>query len=303
MEILDCIGNTPLIRLPKDFTQTEATVLVKLEEYNLGGSIKARVGNQMIIDAELDGRIDINHPETVTILEATGGNTGIGIAQICAIRGYHCVLTVPDNYSQVRIDLLRNMGADVILSDHKTGNDSHIRMANELLDEHPDYIYVDQTKNPSNRRAHYFGTGREILRQCGSQIDCFVAGIGSGGTITGAGRAIKEIYPSCKIVGVQPAGCDVLKGKSIPHIIQGMAIGKIPEVLDVSIVNEMISVTNEEVTDVKSQISKKLGLYLGYSSVANIIGAIRAARNMNKGKIVVTVSPDGGRNYEVKKID
>jgi cysteine synthase len=301
MEILDCIGNTPLIRLPNGFTQTKATVLVKLEEYNLGGSIKARVGNQMVIDAELDGRIDINHPERVTILEATGGNTGIGIAQICAIRGYRCVLTVPDNYSKVRVNLLENMGAIVEWSDHNMGNNSHIIKAHELLEENPDYIYLDQTKNPSNRRAHYFGTGKEILKQCDHQIDCFVAGIGSGGTITGVGRAIKEKYPSCKIVGIQPAGCDVLQGKAIPHIIQGMAIGSIPEVLDISVIDDMISVTEKEVMVVKAHISKKLGLYLGYSSIANIIGAIRVAKNLDKDKVVVTVSPDGGRNYEIKE--
>jgi cysteine synthase len=297
MDILDCIGNTPLVHLPSNFTHTNAAILVKLEEFNLGGSIKSRVGYQMIIDAEQDGRIDINNPQKVIILEATGGNTGIGIAQICAIRGYHCVLTVPDNYSEVRVNLLRNMGATVVLSDHKIGNDSHIRKAYELLGNNTNYIYVDQTKNPSNSKAHYRGTGQEILKQCNRQIDCFVAGIGSGGTITGVGKAIKEKYPSCKIVGVQPYGCDILQGKAIPHIIQGIAIGKIPEVLDVSIVDEMITITNEEVEQTKALISKNLGLYLGYSSVANIIGAINVAKDLGKDKVVVTVSPDGGRNY------
>ncbi len=297
MEILDCIGNTPLIRLPNDFTQTEATILVKLEEYNLGSSIKSRVGNQMVIDAEQDGRIDINHPEKVTILEATGGNTGIGIAQICAIRGYHCVLAVPDNYSPVRINLLRDMGATVVLSASKTGNDSHIRKAFELLDEHPDYIYMDQFNNPSNVKAHYLGTGQEILKQSGGQIDCFVAGIGSGGTITGVGKAIKKKHPSCRIIGVQPDGCDILNGKAKPHIIQGIAIGQIPGILDASLVGEMINVSNEEVENLKNDVSRKLGLYLGYSSIANIIGAMRVAGKMEKNKVVVTVSPDGGRNY------
>ena len=297
METLDCIGNTPLIRLPNDFTHIEATVLVKLEEYNLGGSIKSRIGCQMVVDAEQDGRIDINHPEKVTILEATGGNTGIGLAQICAIRGYRCVLAVPDNYSKIRVDLLRNMGAEVVLSDHTTGNDSHIRKAHELLENDPNYIYMNQFKNPSNSKAHYFGTGQEILKQCESQIDCFVSGIGSGGTITGVGKAIQEKYPSCRIIGVQPEGCDVLRGKAIPHIMQGIAIGQIPDVLDVSIVNDMITITNREVKETKSLISKRLGLYLGYSSIANIIGAIRVAKDLGKNKVVVTVAPDGGRNY------
>lgn len=297
MEILDCIGNTPLIRLPNDFTGSKATIYVKLEEYNLGGSIKSRVGNQMIIDAELDGRINIDYPSENTILEATGGNTGIGIAQICALRGYHCVLVVPDNYSKIRVNLLRNMGAEVVLSDHTTGNDSHICKANKILKQHPDYIYMDQFKNLSNVKAHYLGTGNEILLQLGRRIDCFVAGIGSGGTITGVGKAIKEKYPFCKIVGIQPAGCDVIRGYAIPHIIQGIAIGKIPDILDKAIIDSMVDITNEEVEQMKRHIAIKLGLYLGYSSIANIIGAIRIANNVTEDKIIVTVAPDGGRNY------
>lgn len=297
MEILDCIGQTPLVRLPNDFTQTEATILIKLEEYNLGGSIKSRVGNQMVVDAEEDGRIDITNPGKITILEATGGNTGIGIAQICAIRGYKCVLAVPDNYSKIRVNLLKSLGADVVLSDHTIGNDSHIRKAYELLYEHPNYIYMDQFKNPSNVKAHYLGTGKEILSQYEGRIDYFVAGIGSGGTITGVGKAIKEKYPACGIVGVQPDGCDVLGGKAVPHIIQGIAIGQIPQILDASIIEEMLSVTNEAVECMKNKLSKRLGLYLGYSSIANIIGALRIAKRMSKDKVIVTVSPDGGRNY------
>lgn len=297
MEILDSIGNTPLIRLPNEFTQAKSTVLVKLEEYNLGGSIKSRVGYQMVIDAEQDRRIDTNHPEKVILLEATGGNSGVGIAQVCVIRGYRCVLVIPDNYSKVQINLLKSMGAEVVLSDHTTGNDSHIRKAHELLEKNPDYIYMDQFKNPSNSKAHYLGTGPEILKQSNCKIDCFVAGIGTGGTITGIGKAIKEKYPSCSVVGVQPEGCDVLNGKAIPHIIQGIAVGRIPEVLDVSIVDKVLSITNEDVEKMKNLISKKLGLYLGYSSVANIIGAIHIAKNMEKDKTIITVSPDGGRNY------
>lgn len=300
MEILDCIGNTPLIRLPNEFTKTEATVLVKMEEYNLGGSTKSRVGYQMVIDAEQDGRIDKNHPEKYTVLEATGGNTGIGIAQICAIRGYRCILTVPDNYSKVRVEILRRMGAKVIESDSSIGNNSHILKAYELLKEHPEYVYMNQFNNPSNSKAHYLGTGPEILKQCDCQIDCFVAGIGSGGTITGVGKAIREKYPLCKIIGVQPYGCDILQGKAVPHVIQGIAVGEIPEVLDRSIINGMISIANEEVLEMQLRLSTTLGLYLGYSSVANIIGAIQVTGNMDKEKVVVTISPDGGRNYEIK---
>ena len=297
MEILDCIGNTPLVRLPRDFTLTEATVLLKLEEFNLGGSVKSRVGYQMVIDAEQDGRIDIKHPEKVTILEATGGNTGIGIAQICALRGYRCILAVPDNYSKVRVSLLEDMGAEVVLSDHTIGNDSHIKKAFDLLKKHPDYVYMNQFKNPSNITAHYLGTGQEIILQSGVEVDFFVAGIGSGGTISGVGKAIKEKYPSCKVIGIQPTGCDVLNGIAVSHIIQGIAIGMVPEILDRSIVDEMIDINCEDVIEMKKRICKTLGLHLGFSSVANIIGAIQVAKKCDKNKTVVTISPDGGRNY------
>ncbi len=297
MEILDCIGSTPLICLPCEFTQCEATILVKMEEFNLGGSIKSRVGYQMIIDAEISGRINARQPQTVTILEATGGNTGIGIAQMCALRGYNCVLTVPDNYSKIRIDLLKNMGAEVILSDHTIGNDSHIQKALNILERHPEYIYLDQTKNPSNVEAHYQGTGKEILLQSECKIDYFVAGIGSGGTITGIGKAIKEQYSSCSILGVQPQGCDIMNGQAVPHLIQGIAIGKIPDVLDKSIIDGMIDISEKDVIEMKKNISMKLGLYLGYSSVANILGALCIGKNLERNKVIVTVSPDGGRNY------
>lgn len=297
MELLDCIGNTPLVRLPNDFTRTYATILVKLEEYNLGGSIKSRVAKQMIIDAEQNGIININQPQDVTILEASGGNTGIGLAQICAMRGYNCTLTIPTNYSDVRVKILQSMGAKVIRSDHSDGNDSHFRKAEEILEQNPNFLYMDQINNPSNLKAHYLGTGQEILLQSKFQIDIFVAGIGSGGTITGIGKAIKEKISSCKIIGVQPEGCDVLHGKSIPHNIQGFAIGKIPKILDVDLVDEMIDVNYNDLIELKNLISSKLGLYLGDSSIANILAAIHVAKNIGKNKTIVTISPDGGRNY------
>jgi cysteine synthase len=297
MELVECIGNTPLIELPNQFTKTKSKILVKLEEYNWGASIKARVGFQMIFDAELNGIIDRNKPESVTILEATGGNTGIGLAQVCALRGYNCVLTVPDNYSKVRVELLKQLGAKVIWSDHKTGNDSHIKKAFKLKDKHPDYIYTDQTKNFSNVNAHYLHTGNEILSQSNQEINYFVSGIGSGGTISGVGKAIKEKYPSCKIIGVQPKGCDVLNGIAIPHKIEGFAIGKIPEILNRSIIDEMIDIDFEEVVQMKYILGKYSGLYLGYSSIANIIASLKVAQDLKEPKVIATISPDGGRNY------
>lgn len=235
--ILDCIGNTPLVELPPSFFPSNSSIYVKLEQFNLGGSIKSRAAYQMILDAESNEIININKPKDNTIVEGTGGNTGIGIAQVCALKGYKCVLVVPDNYSKRRIEVLKNLGAKVILSDSTTGNDSHIIKAKHILSENPSYIYLNQFSNESNPKAHLLNTGPEIISEIKNKIDFFVAGVGTGGTISGVGKAIKNVYPNCKIVAVQPKGCDVLKGKAVPHIIQGIAIGQVPKVLDLSLIH------------------------------------------------------------------
>jgi len=214
-----------------------------------GGSVKSRVAYQMIIEAERDGRIP-EPPNNVTIIEATGGNTGIGLAQMCALRGYKCILVVPDNYSKVRVRLLKKMGAKVLLSDHNIGNDSHIKMVHDILRKNPDFIHLDQFSNKANPQSHYIGTGQEILHQFQGQLNAFVAGIGSGGTISGVGKALKEHNPTIKIYGVQPKGCDVLNGFAIPHIIQGVAIGQLPKVLDLSIIDGIIDVDKVSVLNI-----------------------------------------------------
>ena len=297
-QILDCVGNTPLIEIPGAFFSANSSVLVKLEEYNHGGSIKARVGCQMILDAEESGVIDSSNPESVTIVEPTGGNTGIGIAQICALRKYRCILVVPDNYSKKRVQILKKLGAEIVLSDSATGNDSHIVEATRIAKAHPSYFMPDQFSNPSNPKAHYTHTGPEIIREVEGKVDYFVAGVGTGGTLTGTGRALKEAYPSCKVYAVQPKGCDVLNGLAIPHIIQGIAIGQIPKVLDRSIVSGVIDVTENEVQKTREALSKELGLYLGFSAAANIFAAGTIARREAEKTTIVTVAPDGGRNYD-----
>lgn len=250
----------------------------------------------MVFDAETNGRI---HPadKNTTVIEATGGNTGIGIAQICAIRGYHCLLVVPDNYSQVRIRLLENLGAEVLLSDHTSGNDSHIQLVKEILSTHPNYVHLDQFNNQSNVNAHYFGTGKEIIEQVDGCINAFVSSVGSGGTITGCGRAIKEKHPQCIVAAAQPVGCDVVKGIAVPHQVQGTALGVIPSIFDQSIVDKQIDVTDKEINELRKTIPSKSGLYLGISSLANIAAAIALGRENPHLKTIVTVSPDGGRNY------
>lgn len=282
------IGNTPCVQLPG------TTIFVKLEEYNWGGSIKSRVGYQMVIDAEEDGRIDKSHPENNTIIEGTGGNTGIGIAQICALRRYHCILVVPDNYSKMRVNILKRLGANVILSDHTRGNCSHFEVVDLMMNEHPEYIPMYQLSNPSNPKAHYISTGPEILAQV-PNITHFVAGVGSGGTLSGTGRYLKEHNPNIKVIAVQPAGCDILKGIAIPHKIEGIAIGRIPSVLDQSLIDDVITISDDEVIDKQNEIAQTTGLFLGYSSIANILACQTLANYVNG--IFVTIAPDGGRNY------
>lgn len=291
------IGNSPLVEIPKELTGCNARILVKLEEFNWGGSIKSRVGYQMIIDAEKSGRIRPEDKST-TIIEATGGNTGIGIAQMCALRGYHCILVVPDNYSPIRIKLLRKLGAEVFLSDHNNGNDSHVKLVKEMLEYHTEYVHLDQFNNHSNVKAHYLGTGKEIIDQVDGRIDAFVSSVGSGGTITGCSKAIKEKYSRCIIVAAQPLGCDVVKGIAISHRIQGTALGIIPSIFDESIVEKQIDVLDEEIVGLEGLLPRKTGLYLGISSLANIAASITLGKNHPELSTIVTISPDGGRNYQ-----
>ena len=282
------IGNTPCIQLPN------TAIFVKLEEYNWGGSIKSRVGYQMVIDAEEDGRIDKLHPERNTLIEGTGGNTGIGIAQVCALRGYHCILVVPDNYSKVRVEVLKRLGAEVILSDHTRGNCSHFEVVDQMVKQNPKLIPMYQLSNPSNVKAHYIGTGPEIYKQV-PNVTHFVAGVGIGGTLTGNGKYLKEQNPAIKVVAVQPAGCDILKGIAIPHVIEGIAIGRIPDILDESLIDDVITISNEDVIEGQIRIATTTGLFLGYSSIANILACEKLSES--EEGVYVTVAPDGGRNY------
>jgi cysteine synthase A len=292
--ILDFLGDTPIVKVQNIHSEGAADVYLKLEEFNPGGSIKARIALRMIIDAEEKGFF--KHNSGQTIIEPTGGNTGIGLAMVGAVRGYKVILVVPDNYSREKIEILKVYGAKVILSDSKKGNDSHIEMVKEIIKEHPGYIWLNQFANMSNPKVHYETTGKEIIEAL-EKVDCFVAGVGTGGTITGVGKRIKEKFPDALIVGVQPVGCDVLKGKAIPHRIQGLAIGMLPPILDVNIVDKVVSIKYEEAVEYMKDLASKEGLLTGISSGANVCAAIKMAKELGEGKTVVTVAPDSGRSY------
>jgi len=294
--LLDFVGNTPIVKIQKICPNDAGDIYVKLEDFNPGGSIKTRIALSMIIDAEKKGILKPNSGQT--IIEPTGGNTGIGLSIIGAIRGYNVVLVVPDNYSKNKMKISEAYGARVILSDSRTGNNSHIKLVEKILSQNDDYIYLDQFSNLSNPLAHYEITGQEIVQSLDC-VDSFVAGIGSGGTIMGIGKAIKEKFADAIIVGVQPKGCDVLKGKAIPHSIEGLAVGIMPKFLDSNVINKVISVDFPDVVAVKEDLAKKEGLFLGLSSSANICGALNMAKELGKGSKIVTIAPDGGRNYLV----
>jgi len=295
-DITDCgfIGNTPLYRLKKIMPSGSGCVYVKLEDLNPGGSIKSRIAFQMIVDAEKQGLLRPYSGQT--IIEPTGGNTGAGLAMLGAMRGYKVILVMPDNYSKQKVNVLRAYGADVVLSDSKKGNDSHVQKVREIKKENPEYVWLDQFTNLSNTKAHYDNTGREIIEDL-RKVDCFVAGIGSGGTISGVGKRIRENFPSAQIVGVQPEGCDVLNGKGIPHKIEGLAVGVPLRLLDVSLITKMVTVKNEEAIFCSQQLSNREGLLVGISSGANVFAAMKMAEMLGPGKNVVTVAPDSGRNY------
>lgn len=290
MTVLDYIGNTPLIKL-RYLPEDHGEVYVKLESFNPGGSIKTRVAAKMIEKAERDGRLKPGD----TIIEATGGNTGLGLAIVSNIKGYRLITVVPDNYSEKRINTLKAYGAQVILSDHTQGNDSHIRLVQRLVEEHRDYVWVDQFHNPSSVEAHYTGTAVEIRDQI--HPDAFVACVGSAGTFQGIGRFLKDNNPETLLYAVQPEGCDLKNGMAVEHEIEGVSLGIIPPLLDYDLITGYLDVKLWEVRNTLMDLAKKEGIFLGMSSGANILGAIRVAGILGRGKIVCTVAPDGGSDY------
>lgn len=287
------VGNTPLVKLRNMYGNQCGNVYVKLEEFNPGGSIKTRVAFQMIEDAEIEGRLK----EGDTLIEPTGGNTGLGLAIAASIKNYKLILTIPDSFSKEKINTLKEYGANVLLSNHKEGNNSHILLANKMIEENPNYICLDQFSNESNPKAHYFGTGREIYNQLQGKIDIFVSSIGSGGTIMGCGKLFKEIIPNIKIIGVQPDGCEILKGKFIPHKIQATAVGVISKFFNPNYIDSMTNVTFEEAMEVKDFLAKRQGIFVGISGGANIAAAFKTSKSYNNETNIVTVAPDSGRSY------
>ncbi len=290
MTLLDYVGKTPLVKLsflPDDY----AEVYVKLELFNPGGSIKTRVAAKMIENAEKEEKLHYGD----TIIEATGGNTGIGLAIVSNIKGYKLLVVVPDNYSMEKINILKAYGAEVKLSDSAKGNDSHIKLVEKLIRENPEYIWVNQFENKASIEAHYNGTAVEIYDLI--QPDAFVSCVGSAGTFQGIGSFFKDKNSETLLFAVQPKGCDLKRGKAIAHNVQGVSLGIVPPLLDYEIITDYIDVDYNEIKQTLIMLARKEGLFLGLSSGANILAGIKVAKQLGAGKIVCTVAPDGGNNY------
>jgi cysteine synthase A len=287
------IGNTPLVGLTRLSDPAGATVWGKLEGTNPGGSVKDRIALAMVEQAEKDGCIRPGD----TIVEPTSGNTGIGLSLVCAVKGYRLILTMPDTMSLERRRLLGAYGAELVLTPGAQGMRGAIEKAEEIATAKKCFL-PQQFKNPANPRIHEETTGPEILAALDGKIDAFVAGVGTGGTITGVGHVLRRHNPKVHIVAVEPADSPVLSGgEPGPHKIQGIGAGFIPDVLDTAVYNEVITVSNDDALNTARRLAREEGLFCGISSGANIFAALQVARKLGPGKNVVTMLCDTGERY------
>src|SRR6266571_2397518 len=292
--ICDVIGRTPIIRLKRIPENNWAEMLVKLESLNPGGSVKDRIGLSMIEAAERDGQLKPGG----TIIEATSGNTGIGLAMVCAAKGYKVILTMPDDVSLERVALLRAYGARVILTHRLEFMQGAINKALEILADHPDYFMPQQFRNPANPETHRDTTAREILRVVGNRLDALIVGVGTCGTATGTGEVIKQNIETIKLFAVEPTDSPVLSGgKPGWHKIQGIGAGFIPEVLNRNIIDRVLTVTNEDAAAAAHRLAEQEGILCGISSGAVLHAGCTVAKELGPGRRLLAILPDTGERY------
>jgi cysteine synthase len=292
--ILDLIGNTPMVKLRRVVDGGSADVWAKLEMFNPGGSVKDRIALNMVEAAEKKGLLK---PGSV-IVEPTSGNTGIGLAIVGRVKGYAVTLAMPEGTSQERIQILQSFGAEVVLTPAKEGMVGAVEKAREIVSTRKDAFMPQQFMNPDNPAMHRKTTAKEILKDTGEKIDAFVAGVGTGGTITGVGEVLKKHNPKVKVIAVEPKSSAVLSGgKPGPHMIQGIGAGFVPDVLDKSVIDEIIAVDDQDAYKMAKRLSREEGIFAGLSCGAACVGALKIAKQLGAGKTVVVIFPDSGERY------
>ena len=292
--ILELIGETPLVKINKLAKEGSAEIWAKLESFNPGGSVKDRIALNMIKAAEAEGLLKPGS----TIVEPTSGNTGIGLAMVAAARGYRLILTMPETMSLERRALLQAYGAKLVLTPGSEGMKGAIAKAEEILKENPDFFIPQQFENYANPAIHRDTTAQEVLKQTNNQLDAFVAGIGTGGTITGVGEVIKQQLPDVKVYAVEPIKSPVLSGgEPGPHGIQGIGAGFVPKVLNIEVYDQVIAVADEDAYETARRIARDEGILVGISSGAAMYAALKVAAELGAGKKVVVVLPDTGERY------
>ena len=284
---LNLIGNTPVVQLPGE------NIFIKMEKFNPGGSIKDRAALGMILDAEDKGYLKTGS----TIVEPTSGNTGIGLAMIGRLKGYKVIITMPESMSQERRTIISSYGATLVLTEAQKGMSGAIERAKEILNENSKNFMPDQFSNPANPRFHYETTGQEIIHQL-NDLNIFVAGVGTGGTLMGVSKRLKEYNKNVIVAGAEPAKSPVLSGgKASPHKIQGIGAGFVPEIYSGENVDEILTISDEEAIDTAVEVSAKTGILVGISTGANVAAARKLAEKYGNNKKIMTVSPDGGEKY------
>ncbi|MHB8279478.1 MAG: cysteine synthase A [Candidatus Humimicrobiaceae bacterium] len=293
--IIETIGNTPLVKINKIAGDSKAIILAKIESFNTLSSVKDRIGIAMIEEAEKEGKIN----KDTVIIEPTSGNTGVSLAFVCAAKGYKLILTMPETMSIERRQLLKIFGAELVLTEGAKGMRGAVEKANELAAATKNSFVPQQFNNPANPEIHRKTTAVEILNDTDGKVDIFVAGVGTGGTITGVGEVLKKQHPDVKVVAVEPEASAVLSGEMPgPHKIQGIGAGFIPEILNINIIDEIIKVSNEDAGEIARRLAKEEGILAGISSGAALWAAIEIGkRKENEGKTIVVILPDSGERY------